>query len=163
MKLTSILSPDRVIIGLKSNSKKQLLQDMVKHCTAGLEGFDLRKTLDSLMERERLGCTSIGGGIAIPHTRCDFPKSTKAAEHPLTCLALLHEAIDYHAHDNLHVDIVFMLLAPKNTGGEHLTALALASRVLRDQATAERLRGCTSVDAILSVLDADISSASNAA
>jgi PTS system nitrogen regulatory IIA component len=161
MKLNSILSRDDVIIGLKGNSKKQLLQDMVRQMTAKEQGFDRRMILDHLMERERLGCTGIGEGIAIPHARFKFPAEVKPA--PLTCLALLHDPIDYRSHDDLPVDIVFMLLAPENTGGEHLTALALASRLLRDKSRANRLRGCSNVDAAWVVLNADIPSTSDAA
>ncbi|MCE2517132.1 MAG: PTS sugar transporter subunit IIA [Alphaproteobacteria bacterium] len=161
MKLSSILSPDDVIIGLKANSKKQVLQEMVRRMTSGLPDFDQRMALDHLMERERLGCTGIGEGIAIPHTRCEFDTANVTA--PLTCLAVLQQPIDYQSNDDLPVDIVFMLLAPENIGGEHLTALALASRVLRDKSRADHLRGCTNVDAAWSIIDADPASASNAA
>lgn len=161
MKLNSILTPDDVLIGLKANSKKQVLQEMVRRISRDMPDFDQRMALDHLMERERLGCTGIGDGIAIPHTRCEFPENGPMA--PMTCLALLQQPIDYQSNDDLPVDIVFMLLAPETIGGEHLTALALASRVLRDKQRAEQLRGCTSVDAAWSILNAENSSTSNAA
>ena len=161
MKLNSILSPDDVIIGLKSNSKKQVLQEMVRRVSLNIEGFDQRVALDHLMERERLGCTGIGEGIAIPHTRIEFPIPELTT--PLTCLAVLQQPIDYHSNDDQPVDILFMLLAPENIGGEHLTALALASRVLRDKTRADHLRGCSTVDAAWSILNAEEIDASNAA
>jgi len=140
MKMNSILSADDIIVGLKANSKKQVLQEMTNRLTAPIDGLNARHVMDQLMERERLGCTSIGGGIAIPHTRCHFPDTI--GSKPLTQLAILREAIDFQSNDDQPVDIVFMLIAPDHIGGEHLTALALASRLLRDETRSDLLRGC---------------------
>jgi len=157
MKISSIMTPDDIFIGLKANSKKHLLQEITRRMTGHVSDFDQRHILDQLMERERLGCTGIGDGIAIPHARCPFPEG----DHPpLACLAILDQPIDYQAHDDKPVDIIFTLLAPENIGGEHLTALALASRVLRDKDRAGKLRGCEDIDAVWSILTAEtISSA----
>ncbi len=151
------MTPDEIIVGLKANSKKQVLQEITRRMTSHIDGVDQRIVLDHLMERERLGCTGIGDGIAIPHARCPFAADDQA---PIACLAILDQPIDYQAHDDKPVDIIFTLLAPEHVGGEHLTALALASRILRDTARAEQLRGCTNVDAAWSILNAErISSA----
>ena len=158
MKINSIITPDDLIVGLKANSKKQVLQEMAGRITASVDGLDARLVFDHLMERERLGCTSIGGGIAIPHTRCAFPE--QLGNKQLTQLAILKQPIDFQSTDDQPVDIVFMLIAPDHIGGEHLTALALASRLLRDQDRADHLRGCDSVEAVWSILNnAEISDA----
>lgn len=141
MKIDAFLSPGDVLIGLKANSKKQVLNDMVRHATSRVVGLDERATLDLIMERERLGCTGIGDGIAIPHSRCGLPTDQTA---PVALLAVLENPIDFEANDDKPVDIVFMLLAPDTGGGEHLTALALASRVLRADDNAAKLRLCSS-------------------
>ena len=122
-----------------------------------IDGVKHNVVLDLLMERERLGCTGIGDGIAIPHARCPFENPDQA---PLASLAILDQPIDYQAHDDKPVDIIFTLLAPSQIGGEHLTALALASRVLRNTECADKLRGCSTIDAVWSILNTeDISTA----
>jgi len=153
MKISSLLTPDDIVIGLKANSKKQVLQEMVRRIAEAVPGLDQRAVLDQILERERIGCTGIGEGVAIPHARCAFPKELRG--NPIAMLALLEKPLDYQSNDEKPVDIVFMLLAPKNPGGEHLTALALASRVLRDAARAAELRGCTNVDAAWTLLNSD--------
>ena len=156
MRLNSIMTLDNVIVGLKANSKKQALQEITRRMTAHLDGFNSRIVLDQLMERERLGCTGIGDGIAIPHARCTATEISA----PIACLATLDKPIDYQAHDDKYVDIIFTLIAPQNGGGGHLTALALASRILRDKKCAEQLRGCQKPDAAWSILNTErISSA----
>ncbi len=142
MKITSILSPDDIITGLKVDSKKQLLECLVRRIEDRQKGIKSRAVLDLLTERERLGCTGIGGGIAIPHAR--YPLITDGSNKPLTQLAILHKPIDFQAYDDQYVDIIFMLIAPDNAGGAHLATLALASRTLRDKTRAEKLRHATS-------------------
>lgn len=158
MKFSEILSTDDIIIELRANSKKQVLQEMANRIASSIDGLDARVVFDNLMERERLGCTSIGGGIAIPHSRCPFPDTIGAK--PITLLSVLSQPIDFQSNDDQLVDIVFMLIAPENIGGEHLTALALASRILRNNDVANNLRGCSSVEAAWSLLSSsDISNA----
>ena len=152
MKINSIMSPNDLIIGLKANSKKQVLQEITRRMIGDLDNVKHSVVLDLLMERERLGCTGIGDGIAIPHARCPIADQVNA---PIASLAILEHPIDYQAHDDKPVDIIFTLLAPKQIGGEHLTALALASRVLRDADRAEKLRGCKNIDAAWSILNAE--------
>lgn len=149
MKISSFMSPDDLYIRLKANSKKQVLQEMVRFAASRVERLDERAVLDLLMERERLGCTGIGNGIAIPHTRCTLPEGQTA---PLAVLATLDQPIDFEASDDAPVDIVFLLLAPEGGGGEHLTVLALASRLLGSAELAERLRTSTTTADAWSVL-----------
>ena len=137
MKISAFMSPDDIVVGLSANSKKQVLEDLVNHACKTVDGLDSRLVFEQLMERERLGCTGIGDGIAIPHTRCALPETLTM---PVVRLAMLDKAIDFEANDNLPVDIVFMMLAPEGTGGEHLAALALASRLMRQDGFAQRMR-----------------------
>jgi len=151
MKINSILSPDDIVIGLKANSKKQVLQEMVRRIAETVPELDQRSVLDQILERERLGCTGIGEGVAIPHARCAFPKELRSV--PLAVLAVLDKPVDFQSNDEIPVDIIFMLLAPENPGGEHLTALALASRILRDTERAKELRGCKNAEAVWTLLN----------
>ena len=137
MKISDFLTQDDIIPRFRANSKKQVLEEMVRIAATRVDGIDQREVLDRLTERERLGCTGIGGGIAIPHTRCGLPAGRTA---PVALLAVLDRPIDFDAGDGEPVDIVFLLLAPEECGGEHLTVLALASRLLASPETAASLR-----------------------
>ena len=153
MKISNFISPDDLFIRLKANSKKQVLQEMVKLAASRASHIDQREVFDLLIDRERLGCTGIGKGIAIPHTRCSLASNEV---NPIAILATLDKAIDFEASDDEPVDIVFMLLAPDTGGGEHLTVLALASRLLSTEGIADNLRKATTVDEAWSaILNAD--------
>jgi PTS system nitrogen regulatory IIA component len=102
--------------------------------------------LAGLNEREQLGSTGFGHGVAIPHTKID------GLVQIYGLFARLAEPVDYKAIDGRPVDLVFLLLSPVNAGAEHLKALASISRVTRDAATLERLRGARSRDALVAVL-----------
>src|SRR5215471_7040702 len=95
---------------------------------------DERRLFDRLLERERLGSTGIGGGIAIPHGR--MPSLTK----PVGLFARLAHPVDFDSIDERPVDTVFLLLAPEGAGADHLKALARVSRLLRDRGLVEKLR-----------------------
>ena len=141
MKISAFISPEDISIKFRASSKKQVLEEMVRLAGDRIEGLDRRSVVDLLNERERLGCTGIGNGVAIPHTRCALPA---AQTSPVALLALLEQPVDFDANDDVPVDIVFMLLAPESSGGEHLAVLALASRLLSSRDTAEALRRATS-------------------
>ena len=159
MRINSFLTPGDLLIKLDANSKKQALENMLKR-VAPLGETDSRAILDLLMERERLGCTGIGEGIAIPHTRCPFPEGRKA---PIALLATLKTPVDFDANDGIPVDIIFMLLASDTSGGEHLTALALASRLLRNNEVATKLRAAASSDTAWQALTQNTKSETHAA
>ena len=133
MDLADILSADDVLPAVQAGSKRQVLQVLAAHA-AERTGMAERTILDALMQRERLGSTALGGGIAIPHGR--FP----ALKRVMGVFARLAAPVDFDALDHRPVDIVFMLLAPENAGADHLKALARVSRVLRDRALLEKLR-----------------------
>ena len=139
--LVDILSPDAVVPTMVVPNKKVLFQQMAA-MAARLVDVDVRIVADRLSDRERLGSTGFGGGVAIPHAKVD------GLTHVVGLFARLGTAIDFAAVDDMPVDIVFMLLSPPDAGVEHLKALARVSRRLRDRAFVAKLRGAGSADAL---------------
>lgn len=151
MDLGDLLAPEGIIPSLKAKSKKQALQELATRA-AEATGLDQREVFDTLLQRERLGSTGLGRGIAIPHVKFRSLKS-------IVCLfARLEEPIEFDSHDNEPVDLIFLLLAPEHASGDHLKALARISRLVREPTTLERLRSAPSVDALRSVLTAPAAS-----
>ena len=145
MNIADLLVPDAVIPALKAQTKKQLLQELASRAH-GLTRLSERRIFETLVERERLGATGVGSGIAIPHGRM-------AEAKPISGIfARLEHAIDNEAVDSQPADLVFMLPAPENAGADHLKARARASRLLRDKQTVEKLRTASSAEAINSIL-----------
>ncbi|MBP7064626.1 PTS IIA-like nitrogen regulatory protein PtsN [Ferrovibrio sp.] len=145
MEISELLSPDGIVANLKANSKKQALQELAARASR-LTGLHERQIFDTLLERERLGTTGVGNGIAIPHGRlAGLPKL-----HGL--FARVERPIDFDSIDEMPVDLVFLLLAPESAGADHLKALARVSRLLRDKAICEKLRGADSADAMYALL-----------
>lgn len=140
-----LASPDHVLAKLKSGNKKQALQDMARRA-AELSGLHERAIFDVLLERERLGTTGVGNGIAIPHGK--LPEANKM----IGLFSRLEQPIDFDAIDEQPVDLIFLLLAPEGAGADHLKALARVSRLLRDRAVCEKLRGTDQADAIYALL-----------
>ncbi len=133
MSLLKFLKPEAVVPVLKSTSKKQALADMSLHA-ARLTGRDKTEIYEVLLQRERLGSTGIGEGIAIPHGKL------QNLDQLFGLVARLDKPIDFEAMDGLPVDIVFLLLAPEGAGADHLKALSQVARLLRDHDVLERLR-----------------------
>jgi len=134
MEINDLLVPEGVVADLKATSKKQALQDLAKRA-AEVSGLHERAIFDVLMERERLGTTGVGNGIAIPHGKL----ASLDRLHGL--FARLEQPIDFHAIDERPVDLIFVLLAPENAGADHLKALARISRLLRNNGICDKLRG----------------------
>ena len=145
MPLTDLITPSSVIAGLKVNSKKQLLQELAARA-AELSGQSERTILEILQQREKLGSTGVGNGIAIPHG-----KLAKLAKL-FGVFARLDRAIDFEALDGQPVDLVFLLLAPEGAGADHLKALARVARLLRDAEIARKLRNSRDAEALYAVL-----------
>ncbi|HUO89946.1 MAG TPA: PTS IIA-like nitrogen regulatory protein PtsN [Rhizomicrobium sp.] len=145
MNIPDLLQPAAVMVSLKAQSKKQLLQEIAARA-AQVTGLNERKVFETLMEREKLGTTGVGQGIAIPHGRLADVK------HIVGVFARLEAPIDYDSVDNQPVDLVFMLLAPEGAGADHLKALARVSRLLRNQQATEKLRAAKSAEAIYAIL-----------
>lgn len=148
MDLARVISEEAILIHLKVNSKKHLFHTLAERASdvTGLPADDI---CEALQERERLGSTGLGAGVAIPHARLG------SIDRIYGVFATLDSPISFDAVDNLPVDIVFTLLAPEDAGAEHLRTLAKVSRLLRDSQTCEKLRGCTSVDGAFIVLMED--------
>lgn len=133
MSLHDLIEPDAIIPSLKVSTKKQALQELSERATA-VCGLPAREIFDALLQRERLGSTGVGGGIAIPHGK--LPRVTRM----VGLFARLERPIDYEALDGEPVDIVFLLLAPESAGADHLKALSRVARALRDARLTSRLR-----------------------
>ena len=145
MEITDLLVQDGVVADLKASSKKQALQDLARRA-AEVSGLHERTVFDVLMERERLGTTGVGNGIAIPHGKI----ASLNRLHGL--FARLEQPIDFQAIDERPVDLIFVLLAPESAGADHLKALARISRLLRDQTICDKLRGTDSAEALFAIL-----------
>jgi PTS system nitrogen regulatory IIA component len=140
-----LAGPDAVLACVKASGKKALLAELAAKAAARY-GLDERRLFDRLLERERLGSTGIGGGIAIPHGR--MANLTK----PVGLFARLGHPVDFDSIDERPVDTVFLLLAPEGAGADHLKALARVSRLLRDRSLVEKLRATDKADALFALL-----------
>ena len=156
MNISDLLTPEAVMPALKAQNKKQLLQELAARASLQIR-LPEKRIFETLIERERLGTTGVGQGIAIPHGRM-------AGVSKITgVFARLESGIDYEAVDSQPVDLVFMLLAPENAGADHLKALARVSRLLRDKAVCEKLRAAKSSEALYAILIGDKNGAGIAA
>jgi PTS system nitrogen regulatory IIA component len=146
VEIADLLSgPDAVLACVKASGKKALLAELSSKA-AHLYKLDERRLFDRLLERERLGSTGIGGGIAIPHGRM------AGLSKPVGMFARLAHGVDFDSIDERPVDTVFLLLAPEGAGADHLKALARVSRLLRDRGLVDKLRATESADALYALL-----------
>ncbi|MGH6932078.1 MAG: PTS IIA-like nitrogen regulatory protein PtsN [Dongiaceae bacterium] len=145
MEIEELITPACVIPHLRAASKKHVLQELAKRA-ADISKLSERAIFDVLLERERLGTTGVGNGIAIPHGK--LPELRRL--HGL--FARLDTPVDFDSIDDQPVDLIFLLLAPETAGADHLTALARVSRLLRDRAVCEKLRGADDNDALYALL-----------
>jgi PTS system nitrogen regulatory IIA component len=142
-----LLRPETVLANAPVSTKKALFQ-LLAGTVANEYGLDPREVASRLAEREKLGSTGFGGGVAIPHGRMEGLESIVGA------FVHLAQPLDFQAIDDLPVDLVFMLLSPPDAGAEHLKTLARVSRALRDPAFVAKLRGAGSTDALYALLTA---------
>lgn len=145
MEIRDILDLRGVIPRLRTTSKKHLLQEIAARA-AELTGLHERTIFDALLERERLGSTGSGKGIAIPHARLP------GLDRLVAVFARLEQPVDFDAVDGQPVDLVFTLLAPTGAGADHLKALSNIARLLRTEDVVERLRGSDRAEAIFALL-----------
>ena len=146
MALADLLQQDAIIPALKVNSKKQLLQELASRASK-LTGVAEREIFDVILQRERLGSTGVGHGVAIPHGKLNSISSI------IGVFARLETPVDFEALDDEPVDLVFLLLAPEGAGADHLKALSRIARVLRDQELVAKLRQTDSASAIYAFLN----------
>jgi PTS system nitrogen regulatory IIA component len=145
MEISDLISLDAIVANLRATSKKQALQDLARRA-ADVTGEPERAIFEVLIERERLGTTGVGNGIAIPHGK--LPGLDKL----YGLFARLDTPIDFDAIDEQPVDLICLLLAPESAGADHLKALARVSRLLRDRSICEKLRGSDTAEAIFALL-----------
>jgi PTS system nitrogen regulatory IIA component len=145
MPLTDLVAPNAIIPALKVNGKKQAIQELSSRA-AKLTGQNERLIFETLMQREKLGSTGVGNGIAIPHGKLS------KLEKLFGLFARLERAIDFEALDGEPVDLIFLLLAPEAAGADHLKALARVARLLRETDVIAKLRQSRDADAIYAVL-----------
>ena len=148
MQIADLLTPESVIPVLAATSKKQALQELA-HAAAQRTGVPERQIFDVLLERERLGTTGVGRGVAIPHGKLP------GLDRIYGVFARTEHKIDFDAIDGEPVDLLFLLLAPEGAGADHLKALARVSRLLRDPATCAKLRSARDGRALYAVLTAE--------
>lgn len=139
--LSDLLEPTAIVSALAVPNKKALFQQVAAIAARG-QPLDAKLIVERLADRERLGSTGFGGGVAIPHGKID------GLDHVIGVFARLASPIDFNAIDDMPVDLVFLLLSPPDAGVEHLKALARVSRRLRDRTFIAKLRGAGSDDAL---------------
>ncbi len=140
-----MIKTDAVLYGVKTNNKKQLLQN-ISDAFSELTNINSDSIMECIYERERLGSTGMGRGIAIPHARIE------GIDRVYIVLATLQKPIEFQSIDEKPVDIVCALLAPEDAGADHLQALARVSRYLRQKTFCAKLRGANSKDAVQAIL-----------
>jgi len=145
MDVSDLVTPERVVENLKAKSKKQALQGLADKAAA-VTGLDARMIFETLLERERLGTTGVGHGVAIPHAKI------AGLDRLFGFFARLDQPINFDSIDDQPVDLMFMLLAPDSAGADHLKALARVSRLLRNQSTCQKLRATADHGAVYSLL-----------
>ena len=133
MEFAKLLKPEAVKVLTSATSKKRLMQD-IADLVADAYGLNPDRVVEALIARETLGPTGVGHGVALPHARLD------GLEEVVGAFVLLDKPIDFSAVDRQPVDVAFALFAPQDAGVEHLKALALVSRTLRDNAICTKLR-----------------------
>lgn len=145
MDIDDLLGPNSIVPALKARSKRQALQKLAERA-AELTGQPSRTIFERLMEREKLGTTGVGQRVAIPHAKLPGLSGI------VGILARVETPIDFDSVDGAPVDLLFLLLAPERSGADHLKALARVSRLLRDRAFCDKLRGAENADALHALL-----------
>ncbi|RCL02168.1 MAG: nitrogen regulatory IIA component [Candidatus Tokpelaia sp. JSC188] len=145
MDLSDLIAQEAIIPALKANSKKQVLQIMAEKASV-ISGLPKHKIFKTVLQREKLGTTSVGNGIAIPHGKL------LGLDKIIGVFARLEHPIDFEALDDQPVDLVFLLLAPESAGADHLKALSRVARLLRNPEIISKLRNVPEIQALHSFL-----------
>ena len=145
-----LYSSESVIVDLSISSQKQLFQEMAK-AIIDANGLDVvvRDIVSAAVERERLGSTGVGNGVALPHARID------GIDQVMVGFARLTDPLDFDSVDNRPVDLVAFLLAPSDAAGAHLRALARVSRQLRREEKRAKLRAAPDAQSLFTLLTSD--------
>ncbi len=145
MQLSDIITPEAVLPAVRATSKKQAFREVAQRAFE-LYGQEAREVLEGLLERERLGSTAMGAGVAIPHARLE------GLDRITGVFARLDKPVDFEAADSQDVDLMFVLLAPHDAGADHLRALARVSRLMRNPGVCTKLRSSDNPDALHALL-----------
>jgi PTS system nitrogen regulatory IIA component len=145
MNINEMLNDSSFLVGFEATSKNHILNELCKLANKNFN-VDERVLLENLTKREKLGSTAVGNGIAIPHA------NVFNIEKPKVLVATLSKGLDFYAIDEQPVDVIFLLLAPNEKSSEHLQALALISRLLRNNELTNKLRGCKNAESAMMVL-----------
>ncbi len=145
MELTDLIARDAILPAVKAGSKKQILQEIAAKAREAY-GLDTRLVVEGLLAREKLSSTAMGGGVAIPHARLEGLDSIAGL------FARLEKPADFEAVDGQGVDLVFVLLAPEESGADHLRALARVSRLLHDTDLRKKLRETSEAEALYALI-----------
>lgn len=146
MPVLEFLDPNSVVPALRARAKKQVLQELSAEAVRQLPALDEREVFETLLQRERLGSTGIGDGVAIPHGKL------ARLDRLFGLVARMERPVDFEALDGQPVDIAFLLLAPEGAGADHLKALAQVARVLREPGMLERIRAARDASALYALL-----------
>ena len=133
MEIKDLITEDLIIPDLKGTNKKHVLEELVQHLVSKVKGIDADELLKVLIEREKLGSTGIGNGIAIPHGKLN------RLEKIVLLFGKSLQGVDFDSIDEKPVNLIFLLVAPSNTAGVHLKALARLSRLLKSNSFREAL------------------------
>jgi len=147
MNITDLLQKEFIIEELKSKSKKEVLYELSETFLRGNITIDLDAMVEVLLEREKLGSTGIGDGIAIPHGKLP------GLENLIVSFGRSHTGIDFDSLDGKPVHIFFLLMAPENSAGQHLKALAKISRMLKEEEFRKKLMNTATLDDIYHVIE----------
>lgn len=145
MELGDFLSRDAVVTDIKASSKKQVLQALSEKASE-LTGLSAREIFDTIIQREKLGSTGVGNGVAIPHGK--FGKYDRITG----IFARLTKPVDFDALDDQPVDVIVMLIAPEEAGADHLKALSRVARALRESHRMDAIRNTLDGDAIYALM-----------
>jgi PTS system nitrogen regulatory IIA component len=145
MPLENLIVPEAILPSLRVNGKKQALQELSEKA-AEVSGLPAREIFDAWMQREKLNSTGLGEGIAIPHGKL------LTAPRIFGIFARLERPIDFEALDGQPVDLLFALIAPESAGADHLKALAIIARLLRNPATVAKIRATREAPALYALL-----------
>lgn len=145
MDFADIISSDAVMANVKASGRKQALQE-IGHRAATAYKLDCATVIDGLLTREKLGSTAMGSGVAIPHARLE------GLDRIVGLFARLEKPVEFEAPDGQGVDLMFALLAPEQSGADHLRALAKVSRLMRDESIRRKLRASDGDEALYALL-----------
>ncbi len=146
MKIMSFLDPKSIILNLEPKSKKEIIRTLIEVLHKNKRVEDIEDAFNSVIEREKLGSTGVGSGVAIPHGR------TKAVKQLVGALGISPEGVEFESLDGEPVHFIFLILSPLDATGDYLRALSRVSRFFRDRFFREALKNVSSVEEAIKII-----------